>query len=477
MKEKLKIIFIPLVVSLVGIVLILGSWLYGSYSRYLENTVSTAERVLFDAVQEFAQERVSDGNENGAMRTPLFEKRLHEELVKTYPNVSADSLSEMMKRVRLTMIAPIFRPDRSPTRPQPPFPRHLLPEFLFNKLTLDSASYNVLHGKISDALRKNGIEAGFELTFVTLDDGNFLNEDGYASTLTPRPLLIDGEQGKFLALTLQLPWLNVMYNLSWQLIISVFLVVTILGCFVYLFQTISKQNKLATLRKTFVNHMAHELRTPVATVYAIVQALQSYTNEQEQDNRAAFHRIAREELERLSDMIDHVLQVAVDDDASRKQLNYEYMDMEALIAKCIARVHTGVEDLDIQFIHHQATTKCLLWADRLHLGNVLTNLLENAAKYGSKSIEITTRELRNSGFLEITVTDDGMGIPAVYHERIFDPFFRVPSGSSSPHTRGFGLGLAYVKQIIGQHKGTIKLESQQGSGTTFTIKIPKNPQT
>lgn len=509
MKHRLRLLFIPLVASGTGIVLLLSSWLYGSYNQYIENTVSIAERLLFDAIQEYVQTAYHGDHENKQMinKPPfLFEKVLYEELIKTYPNVSADSLSEIMERIKGKILPPMLRQDRQQINTMhfppesgkrafpkgdmhmPPRPHQLLPGFLFSHVTFDSTSYNILHDRLCELLNENDLKINFKLDVFTAENGEFIAENRRkissaairtpinsfsGTTLTIRPLLINAQEHQFITLTLTLPWRQAIYSLSWQLSLAVILVLTILGCFVYLFRTIFKQDKLAELRKTFVNQMTHELRTPVSTVYAAVQALQNFTEKEDIEKRAMFQSIAREELEHLSDMIDNVLQVAEDDHTTRKQLHYEHINIEQLISKCITRVRLGSSMQDIQFDYENFATEHLLWADRLHLGNVITNLFDNAVKYGAKNIKIITQNVRGGEFMEITVSDDGIGIPDAYHELIFDPFFRVPQDDNL-YQRGFGLGLAYVKQIVRQHKGTIKLKSKKDSGTTFIIKIPKN---
>lgn len=485
MKHKLKLLIIPLVVSGIGIVLLLSSWLYGSYNQYIQNTASTAERLLFDAIQEYVQAAYSREHGNIAIApkpTFLFEHTFIEELVKTYPNLSVDSLSEIMERTRKNISPPII---------PPPAPRkHIFPGFFFNQVTFDSTTYNIIQDRIRELLDENDLRTHFKLDILSAKEVEFQSNKWQktplepihppiqsisGTTITVRPLLIDAQQHRFMTLTLTLPWQQALYSLSWQLSLSVILVLTILGCFMYLFRTISQQDKLAELRKTFVNQMTHELRTPVSTVYAAVQALQNFTEKDEIEKRDMFQAIAREELEHLSDMIDNVLQVAEDDHATKKQLHYEYINIEQLISKCITRVRVGSASADIQFSYENLATACFAWADALHLGNVITNLFDNAIKYGSKNIQIITQEIRDREFIELSVSDDGIGIPDAYHDLIFDPFFRVPQGDNS-YQRGFGLGLAYVKQIIRQHNGTIKLKSKKNNGTTFIIRIPKKHQ-
>jgi two-component system phosphate regulon sensor histidine kinase PhoR len=110
-------------------------------------------------------------------------------------------------------------------------------------------------------------------------------------------------------------------------------------------------------------------------------------------------------------------------------------------------------------------------ADRAHVSSVISNLLDNALKYSKESPVITVHVVREEGKIVLAVTDNGIGIPAVYIGRLFDKFFRVPSNDHH-NIKGYGLGLNYVQHIIGWHKGSIGVESKEGKGSTFTIKLP-----
>ncbi len=505
MKEKLKLISVLLTICGVGIVLILGSWLYGTYSQYVENTAARAERILFDAIQDYVQEQRDILDRNEVLATPMtfLEKQLIDELTNTYPGVSADSLSEMIVRIQQRLLPSDFAENRpffpvnSPPPPShvpPPIgaaapPQHLVPGFLFDQLTFDSTSYATINDKVAGELAANGLENHFKLDVVTLKNGDFLTREGHVipisqigitrnstskQALSVRPFLINAQQGQFITITLNLPWAHVIRSLNWQLTLSVCLVVTTLGCISYLFHTIFKQNRLATLRKTFVNNMTHELRSPVSTVYSAIQALQNYTTIDETEKRDMFQQIAKEELEHLSALIDTVLQVSESNHILKKQLNFERVDMEQLISKCMATATITTTDRNIKFSYENHATHCVLLADQLHIRNVVTNLLDNAVKYQSKNIRVTTRDSQKGELLEIIISDDGIGIPKPYQELIFEPFFRIQQDNSSHHSTGFGLGLAYVKQIVTQHNGTVKLNSKSGLGSTFTIQIPKS---
>jgi two-component system phosphate regulon sensor histidine kinase PhoR len=110
-------------------------------------------------------------------------------------------------------------------------------------------------------------------------------------------------------------------------------------------------------------------------------------------------------------------------------------------------------------------------ADRSHLSSVISNLLDNALKYSRESPVITVDVGKADGMVVLAVTDNGVGIPAVYLRRVFDKFFRVPSGDHH-NIKGHGLGLNYVQHIVQAHRGIVTVDSKEGKGSTFTIKLP-----
>jgi two-component system phosphate regulon sensor histidine kinase PhoR len=113
-----------------------------------------------------------------------------------------------------------------------------------------------------------------------------------------------------------------------------------------------------------------------------------------------------------------------------------------------------------------------LMADRMHITSVVYNLLDNALKYSKEKPVIHVKIIEAGNEITLLFKDNGRGIPAAYQEKIFDKFFRVPHGDKH-NVKGYGLGLSYVAHIINQHHGSIAVESQDGQGTTFTIKLPK----
>ncbi|WP_257666971.1 sensor histidine kinase [Parapedobacter tibetensis] len=218
--------------------------------------------------------------------------------------------------------------------------------------------------------------------------------------------------------------------------------------------------------------MTHELRTPVATVSAAVQALQNYVEMGDKEHRDLYLSISKEELDHLSVMIDNVLHVAEDEHHTTYKLQYQYYDIITLIKKCISSVQIQDSDKQLDFVFNPTNTVEMVYGDPEHIKNVITNLLENAVKYGATQISIFTGVDRKNQFVVLRITDNGMGIPYAYQHQVFEPFFRVPQGNLH-NVKGFGLGLSYVKQVVLQHGGHIQLKSVPNEGSSFTLSIPK----
>jgi len=524
MHRHLKLILVLIVAAGIGISAILVSWLYGSYNQRMELFLATAERALFDAIQETVQQREDAGTflhssaDRDRKKNPRFifgrtksdslrTRKLTAKITEVYPSIDSDSLALLLDSLFLqtrgrlmayTGSNPMVEAATSlpvagarVARMQAPHarPQHLLPNFLFGQFSLDSAAFHTIKKTFATGLAENGLHTDFAFHVITArkirDNGTpptdslllrtrlepvFLDSIAEGG-LAIRPILVDPENGKFIAVAFNRPWQYLLYNLSWQLIISVALVVTIVGCFVYLFHTIFKQNRLALLRKIFVNNMTHELRTPVATVSAAVQALQSYAGMADEKRRDLYLSISREELDRLASMIDGVLQVAEGEHQAIKQLQYRYYDIVSLAQKCVEKAEIKTQNKQVVFTSNAVTTLAI-YGDPGHMQNVITNLLDNAVKYGATRVSVTIQSTKAGRFVELRVQDNGIGIPHGYHHRIFEPFFRMPQRSGYT-VKGFGLGLSYVKQVIEQHGGTVMLKSIPNEGSTFILSIPK----
>ncbi len=233
-----------------------------------------------------------------------------------------------------------------------------------------------------------------------------------------------------------------------------------------------RQRKLADIKNEFISNITHELKTPIATVSVAIEALRSFNASLDPQKTKEYLDISANELQRLSLLVDKVLKLSMFE-KKEIELKYEPLNMRQLVDEVTASMRLQFEKRKaVITINAEGDTN--LEGDRLHLVSVLFNLLDNALKYtnGKPIIDINIKAPDNQ--LELIIADNGLGIPPEYHSRIFEKFFRVPHGNLH-NAKGYGLGLSYVAHVVEQHKGTIRVESNEGGGSRFIIMLPKSP--
>lgn len=265
-------------------------------------------------------------------------------------------------------------------------------------------------------------------------------------------------------------------RMSSTLASSALLMLIVIGCFTYAVQTILRQKKLSEIKNDFINNMTHELKTPIATISMACEALTDQDLRQQPNIHERYLGIIQQENRRLGQQVEKVLQIARLE-RQKPVLKLELIDVHELI-EGIADIYRLQLPPDSQVLLHLNAEQPLLQADRLHLTGILNNLLENAIKYsdGAPQIEVHTQNvmLEGKAAIAIAVADKGIGISRENQEKIFDKFYRVPTGNVH-NVKGFGLGLAFVRYSAGAHSGQIAVESKPGAGSRFTVTLPINP--
>jgi two-component system phosphate regulon sensor histidine kinase PhoR len=260
-------------------------------------------------------------------------------------------------------------------------------------------------------------------------------------------------------------------RISVPILFSVFLVAFTFLSFTLLYRNLLRQRKLADIKNEFISNITHELKTPIATVSVAIEALRSFNASIDPQRTKEYLDISANELQRLSLLVDKVLKLSMFE-KKEIELKYEELNMNDL-------VHEVTSSMRLQFEKRQAVINVstegnlFLNGDRLHLVSVIFNLLDNALKYSVDKPEITIQVKESGTNVLLMIGDSGIGIPAEYHRRIFEKFFRVPTGNLH-NAKGYGLGLSYVSHVIRKHQGTIHVESAEGSGSRFFITLPKH---
>lgn len=250
---------------------------------------------------------------------------------------------------------------------------------------------------------------------------------------------------------------------------SILLALVLVACFVAALLLLGRQRRLAASQRDFIHNMTHELKTPIATISLAVQALD------DPDMRAAgrtdsYLGIIRSENARMQDQVARVLEAA---SSARGELALAMapVDLGALVAEEVARMQLLLDARGGRLDLIGGGEGCWVHGDRVHLGGILRNLLDNAEKYSLDAPEITLRVQQQGGQVVLSVQDRGIGMSSAVQKRVFEPFFRAPTGNVHD-VKGFGLGLSYVKDMVEAHHGQITVHSTTGKGTTFTLTFP-----
>lgn len=240
--------------------------------------------------------------------------------------------------------------------------------------------------------------------------------------------------------------------------------------FAYTLFVILKQKRLSEIQKDFINNMTHEFKTPISTIAVSTEVLKNPDIIRQPERLLSYTTIIEKENARLKHQVERVLQMAKLDKEDIG-LKKEQVDLHQIIQETVQNIALPLQEKQGRIACHLHAAPPLIEADRLHLSNVLYNLIDNAIKYCKGAPEIVIRTSRIRNFLCLEVQDNGLGIARENQKKVFQKFYRVSTGDVHD-VKGFGLGLHYVKSIVTAHKGTIKLKSDLGFGSIFEISLP-----
>lgn len=250
---------------------------------------------------------------------------------------------------------------------------------------------------------------------------------------------------------------------------SVVLLVVIIF-FGYTLFVILKQKRLSEIQKDFINNMTHEFKTPISTIAVSTEVLKNPDIIHHPERLLNYTTIIEKENSRLKQQVERVLQMARLDKEDIG-LKKEAVDIHQVIQEAIKNTSGALHEKNGSISCELNAQHHIVEADKLHLTNVLYNLIDNAIKYCRIPPQILIRTVDTPKHIAIEIMDNGIGISQENQKRVFQKFYRVPTGNVHD-VKGFGIGLNYVKSIIEAHKGNIKLESELDKGSTFRISLP-----
>ena len=323
----------------------------------------------------------------------------------------------------------------------------------------DSVKVSEISTALGSRLKEENIDIGFQV-----------NRSDSSQAASPDAVTIGIKNPQTFELSLQNTMGYMWGKLKLPILFSLFLVGITVASFILLYRNLLRQRRLAEAKNEFISNITHELKTPIATVGVAIEALKNFNAIDDPKRTQEYLSISQNELQRLNLLVDKVLKLSMFE-KKEVELKYEMTDLEDIVNEVVTSMR-----LQIEKYHGEVTVSregdTMLSADRLHLLSVLFNLLDNALKYSNENPRIKIAMKGESDNVQLIVSDKGIGIAEMYHEKIFDKFFRIPQGNTH-NAKGYGLGLSYVAHVVRKHNGSIRVQSQPGEGTTFIINLPK----
>ena len=330
-----------------------------------------------------------------------------------------------------------------------------------------------LKNRFSQELTEQNIHSNFRIIYTdTSTQTNILQKDDWSFTTKPNYVnfnSINDSRKKYQAVAYVYHPLTLLIRRLWLALLATFLMLSLcFYCLYKMYEALLKQKELHELKNDFISNMTHELKTPIATVRAAIDGLQFFDALQDQEKSLRYLNTSRTELQRLDELVTKVLEISVYE-RHLLELNKEKIDLEQMLEIVVQTFE--VKGNTFTYHINPYNIKTTVNADRTHIKNVLYNLVDNAIKYVPDNLHLEFSLTTDENYIMLAVADNGAGIEERHLPRIFEKFYRITT-SNLPSVKGFGLGLFYVKKIIEQHGGTIKVESEINKGTAFMIQLP-----
>ncbi len=342
----------------------------------------------------------------------------------------------------------------------------------------DRINKNKVSDYLNEYLNNNGITADFifgveseprnSLLFVDdVDQKNELSESSYRAQLFPEEVFRSAD---YLLLYFPDRTGYLLRSVSTVLIISVLFIFSIIFLYYKTVKILIKQKKIAEIKNDLISNITHEFKTPIATISLAGEALLDPELSKDPASTQKYSAMIREESDRLKKMVDSFLNTALIENGEYI-LEKSEIDIHSLIKNIVDRNKLGSDVSRNEIALELSADDHKIIADEIHIANVISNIIDNAVKYSGEQPEVTIKTKNKDKGILIYISDKGIGIDKNQQKKIFETFYRVPTGNIH-NTRGYGIGLSYVKKLVEAHGGSISVNSKQGSGTTFKLFLP-----
>lgn len=507
MKKKLTFIFILITFSMLGIIYFQIDWVYKTYNANLKKISADADAALIKALKIYHADQnesiikqlkpyFSDLYDNVSIRRTkdldslIIELQENSKPLKSDTNMTAQ-LTTGPGRLK------VFFPSRKIIKGEVVYePKDLEVNKTIDKLFPHKENcmplyYKIDSGKILKCLTGALLEAGIinldeklRLKFFCSNDApshlqHFLRPQTHTSLPSfnayeyqPSELSHYGSHDRrWVKAQFYFNPVIVFSKMFGSIILSVVSILITTGSFIYLLKIILKQKRLAEMKDDFINNMTHELKTPIAIISAAVEGMQNFNALQDKEKTNRYLETSRKELNRLNDLVTKVLHMA-SYEKKDIQLSLEKIEVDELMNDIIESFKNH-SDKALNITYKNASSVKYLEADPVHFRNAISNLIDNAIKYSGDQVDISINCYTEGEYVNISIADKSIGIPANQLSQIFEKFHRVPTGNIH-NVKGTGLGLSYVKYIIEKHGGTVSVKSELNKGSEFIISVPSN---
>ncbi|MBO4315003.1 MAG: HAMP domain-containing histidine kinase [Prevotella sp.] len=338
-------------------------------------------------------------------------------------------------------------------------------------------NFKLLDRDLNAELMNNGIKIPYHFKVLTQDGREVYrcseySEEGEEYTYS-QVLFRNDPQSKMGVLKVHFPDINSYIFSSVRFMIpAVIFTIVLLITFIFTIFVIFRQKRYSEIKNDFINNMTHELKTPIASISLASQMLNDESVNKTPAMMKHLGTVINDETKRLRFLVEKVLQMSMFD-RKKAVFKKKELDLNEMVESVANSFTLRVEHTGGKIYTDIGAIDSAIYVDEVHFQNVINNLLDNAVKYRKpdQPIDIYLRTWNDKDSLYLSVRDTGMGIKKDNLKKVFDKFYRVHTGNVHD-VKGFGLGLAYVKNIVDLHSGEIKVDSEYGKGTTFTIKLP-----
>ena len=319
-------------------------------------------------------------------------------------------------------------------------------------MTEDTVNFDMLHKYVDKELSRKNIDIDYAIVSTT-KDGEV--EQSRAFEEKELPLITKTNATYASSKKIEMHFENasmiILKRGLADLLISLLISISVIGSLLYLYRIINQQKQLAEIKNDLISNITHEFKTPIATVTSALEGIANFNQQNDPEKTAKYLDMSNDQLKKLNLMVEKLLETATLD-SDELSLNKEPLNLRQLLFNMVEKYQmlTGNKSLSLV----APTNDVVIQADPFHIENALSNLIDNAIKYGGNEIQVVLTQL--GGRAQVVVQDNGGNIEKSQKQRVFEKFYRIPTGNQHD-VKGFGIGLYYTKKIIEKHGGQIDL--------------------